>query len=106
MSTPLIAMLLLGGACWVVRVFAIVILPAERLPSRARDGLGLLAPAVLAALITVETQDAMSGDGSLVAGLAVVSVVTMFVAVRLTGSMVLAIAVGLGAALLIDLVVL
>ena len=106
MSSPLLAMILLGGVCWLVRVFAIVIVPAERLPSRARDGLGLLAPAVLAALITVETQDAMSGSGVLVAGLVLAAVMTLFIAVRLTGSMVLAIALGLGAALLIDLVVL
>ena len=106
MSSPLLAMILLGGVCWLVRVFAIVILPAERLPSRAREGLGLLAPAVLAALIAVETQSAMSGGGALVALLTLGAVMTMGVAVRLTGSMPLAIGLGLGAALLIDLVVL
>ena len=105
MSATMLAMVVLAGACWVVRVFAIVILPAERLPRRVRDGLDLLPPAVLAALVAVETEYAMSGGG-LVALMVLAAVVGMGVVARVTGSLVLAIGLGLGAALFIDLVVL
>ncbi|MET0998515.1 MAG: AzlD domain-containing protein [Marmoricola sp.] len=105
MTTPLLAMVALAGACWVVRVFAIVVLPAERLPRRVRDGLDLLAPAVLAALVAVETDSAMSGGG-FVAVVVLVAVAGMGLAARLTGSLVLPIGLGLGTALLLDLVIL
>ena len=105
MSSAMLAMVALAGACWVVRVFAIVILPAERLPRRVRDGLDLLPPAVLAALVAVETQSAMRGGG-LAAVLVLLAVAAMGVLARITGNLVATVGLGLAAALVIDLVVL
>ena len=105
MTTPLLAMVALAGGCWVIRVFAIVVLPAERLPRRVRDGLDLLAPAVLAALVAVETGSAMTGGG-LAAVVVVAAVTGIGLVARLTGSLVLAIGLGLATALLLDLVIL
>ena len=105
MSTPLAAMVLLGALCWVLRIFAIVLLPAERLPERARQGLGLLAPAVLAALVAVEVDSVTRGGNALTVGLVLATVVAIGVAARLTGNLALGVGIGLGAALFLDLVV-
>jgi branched-subunit amino acid transport protein len=105
MSTALATMTLLAVVCWVFRVLFIVVVPAERLPARARRALEHLAPAVLAALVAVETESTMSGGDVLTELLVLLSVLAIAVAVRLTGSLPLAITLGLGAALLIDLVV-
>jgi branched-subunit amino acid transport protein len=104
--TALTAMLTLALVCWVFRILLIVIVPAQRLPRRALEGLRHLAPAVLAALVAVETDAAGRGDDLRTAGLVLGTVVLIMLAVRLTGSLLLAIAIGLGAALLLDLVVL
>jgi branched-subunit amino acid transport protein len=106
MSTPVVAMLALGVVCWLLRILLIVVVPAERLPDRARQALEHLAPAVLAALVAVETDSAMRASNALAAGLVLVSVLIIVVAVRLTRSLSLAVALGLAAALLIDLVAL
>jgi branched-subunit amino acid transport protein len=104
--TALVAMLALAVACWVMRILLIVLVPAERLPERLRDALGHLAPAVLAALVAVETDDAAHGSDPLVAVLVVGSLAIAGLAVRLTRSLLLGIAIGAGAALAIDLLVL
>ena len=59
---------------------------------------------MLAALVAVETEYAMSGGGP-VAVMVLAAVVGMGVVARVTGSLMLAIGLGLGAALFIDLVV-
>jgi branched-subunit amino acid transport protein len=105
MSTALATMTLLAVVCWVFRVLFIVVVPAERLPEGARRALEHLAPAVLAALVAVETESTMSGGDALTGLFVLLSVLAIAVAVRLTGSLPLAITLGLGAALLIDLVV-
>lgn len=105
MSTAMATMTLLAVVCWVFRVLFIVVVPAERLPERARRALEQLAPAVLAALVAVETDSTMRGGDVLTGLLVLVSVLAVAVAVRLTGSLLLAITLGLGAALLIDLVI-
>lgn len=104
MTAAVGAMLALGTVCWTFRVLFIVLVPADRLPDPVRQALGGLAPAVLASLVAVETDFAMRGSGVLAAVLVLVSVITMVVTARRTGSLLLAIAIGLGTALLIDLV--
>jgi branched-subunit amino acid transport protein len=104
--TTVVAMLLLGLACWVLRVLLIVMVPAERLPGRIREALGHLAPAVLAALVAVEADAAARGADPVVGILVVGSLLGVGVTVRLTGSLLLGIGVGIAGALLIDLVVL
>jgi branched-subunit amino acid transport protein len=52
--TALAAMVALGAVSWVLRIAFITLLPADRLPARLREGLEYLAPAVLAAIVTVE----------------------------------------------------
>ena len=102
--TPLLAMACLAGASWMLRALFIIVVPAERLPQVVRDALTHLAPAVLAALVTVEVVGASAGLEPIRLVLLVGSVLLAAVAVRLTGSMGLAVAIGLGAALLLDVV--
>lgn len=101
-----LAMLVLAGVCWVLRILFIVLVPADRLPTGARTALGHLAPAVLAALVAVEADAAARGADLTTASLVVGSVLLAGLAVRLTGSLLLAITIGVGAALVIDLLVL
>jgi branched-subunit amino acid transport protein len=105
MSTAVAAMALLAVVCWVFRILFIAVIPAERLPHGARRSLEQLAPAVLAALVAVETESTIRGGDALTGLVVVVSVLTIAVAVRLTGSLLLAITLGVGSVLLLDLVI-
>ena len=104
--TTVVAMLALGAICWVFRVLLIVLVPADRLPSRVRDGLVHLAPAVLAALVAVELDAVVRADTPGAGALVLASALVVGIAARVTRSLTLAIGLGLGAALLLDLVVL
>ena len=104
--TVLVAMLLLGAVCWIFRIMLIALVPADRLPRTVRQALGQLAPAVLAALVAVDADAAARGSDVLTAVLVVGSLVMAGLAVRLTGSLLLGIGVGIGAALVIDLLIL
>ena len=105
MTTTVVAMVLLAAACWLLRICFIVLVPADRLPARVRAALDHLPPAVLAALVAVETDSAMRGDDALVGVLVLASVLIIATVVRLTGSLLLAITIGIAAAVLIDLAV-
>ena len=102
----LVVVLVLAAVCLAYRVMFVVIVPAERLPASARQALGHLAPAVLAALVTIEALGAASGSGPLVASLVVAFVAMIAITVRMTHSMVLAVSLGMLAAIVIDLLVL
>ena len=104
--TTVLAMLLLAAVCWVFRILFIVLVPADRLPAGARAALGHLAPAVLAALVAVEADATARGADLTTASLVIGSLLLAGLAIRLTGNLLLAIGIGVGAALLIDLVVL
>jgi branched-subunit amino acid transport protein len=104
--SAVVAMLLLAGVCWLFRIVLIVLVPAERLPSQAKEGLAQLAPAVLAALVAVETDAAAHGSGAMATAVVVGALVAAGLAVRLTGSLLLAIGIGAGAALVLDLLIL
>jgi branched-subunit amino acid transport protein len=104
--TVLVAMLLLGAVCWIFRIMLIALVPADRLPRTVRQALGQLAPAVLAALVAVDADAAARGSDVLTAVLVVGSLVIAGLAVRLTGSLLLGIGIGIGAALVIDLLIL
>ena len=104
--TNVLAMLLLAAVCWVFRITFIVILPANRLPTSAKTALAQLAPAVLAALVAVEAESAATGADLTTASLIVGSLLLAALIVRLTGSLLLSISIGLGTALLIDLLLL
>lgn len=101
-----LAMVLLGAGCWLLRAIFIVVVPAERLHPKAREALGHLAPAVLAALVTVEASTAATGDDPAIVAVIAASVLVIGLTARLTGSLLLAVLVGAAAALLIDLVLL
>ena len=103
--TTILAMLLLAAVCWILRILFIVLVPADRLPTGARAALGHLAPAVLAALVAVEADAAARGADPATAALVVGSVLLAGLAVRLTGNLLLAISIGVGTALVIDLLV-
>lgn len=101
--TALLAMLALAIGSWVMRALFIVLVPAERLPEAVRESLTHLAPAVLAALVAVEVAGATHGL-DLVGVLVMLGAVALAgVAARLTGSLGLAVFIGLGAALVLDL---
>ncbi len=104
MTTALVAMAGLAFASWLMRALFIVMIPAERLPQALRDALTHLAPAVLAALVTVEVAGAVNGLDTPRAALLIGSVLLAGIAVRLTGSLGLAVGIGAATALLLDLV--
>jgi branched-subunit amino acid transport protein len=105
MSHALVVMVALGAGCWLLRVLGVVVLPA-RLPDRVREGLDLLGPAVLAALVAVGTGSAASGADALTAGLVLATVLATGLVARLTRSLGWAIGTALVGTLLIDLAVL
>ena len=97
---------LLAAACWLVRLTFIVFIPAERLPGRVTAALGHVAPAVLAAIVSVETVG-LARAGTPTAGLASVGSVAVIAAVaRRRPSLTVSAGLGLAAALLLDLVLL
>jgi branched-subunit amino acid transport protein len=102
--TALLAMVCLGLASWVLRSLFIVLVPAERLPAAVRSALAHLPPAVLAALVSVEVAGALGGLDLVRAAFVLTALVVAGVVVRLTRSMGLGVAIGLVAALLLDLV--
>jgi len=101
-----LAMILLATACWVLRVLFILVIPADRLPGRVRSSLAHLAPATLAALVAVETDALLRGASLGVTAYVLVAVAVTAAAVSRTGSLLLAIGISTGAALILDLVVL
>ena len=102
--TALAAMGCLGLASYVLRGLFIVVVPADRLPAAVRNALEHLPPAVLAALVSVELAGAVRGLDVARASFLVGAMVVAGIAVRLTRSMGLGVAIGLIAALLLDLV--
>lgn len=102
--TALLALAGLAAASWVLRAMFVVMVPAERLPRSLRDSLSHLAPAVLAALVTVEVAAAARGLDAFRAAVLLGSIVLAGVVVRVTGKRGLAVGVGLATALLLDLV--
>jgi len=104
--TTVLAMLVLASVCWVFRILFIVLIPAERLPASATTALAQLAPAVLAALVATEAHAAAQDSDLTTASLVVGSMLLAGLAVRLTGNLLLAIGIGVGAVLLIDLLLL
>jgi branched-subunit amino acid transport protein len=96
--------LLLAAACWLVRAAFIVFVPAQRLPGRVTAALGQVAPAVLAALVSVEMAGVVR-DGAPVAGGAALGCVALIAAVaRRRPSLTISAGLGIAAVLLIDLV--
>lgn len=103
--TALVAMLGLGVCCWVLRILFIAVIPADRLPATAREAMIFLAPAVLGAMVAVETWATAQGDSTLVTLFIAGSVFAIAGIVYRTGSLLLAVGVGCALALLLDLAV-
>ena len=101
---PLLAMVGLAFVSWLMRALFIVLVPAGRLPQSLRDALTHLAPAVLAALVAVEVVGAARGLHGIQLAMLLGSVMLAAIAVKLTDSLGLAIGIGLGAAVLLDVV--
>jgi branched-subunit amino acid transport protein len=96
--------LLLAAACWLVRLTFIVFVPAQRLPGRITTALGQVAPAVLAALVSVETVG-VAREGAPSARLASLGcVAAIAVVAHRRPSLTVSAGLGLAAALLLDLV--
>jgi branched-subunit amino acid transport protein len=99
----MIAMLLLGAVSWVLRIAFITLLPGDRLPDRLRNSLEYLAPAVLAAIVSVElialVRDAEPIDAAVLLGAgAVIGLVAYH-----TRNVSIACALGVGAVLILTL---
>jgi branched-subunit amino acid transport protein len=100
----LVSMVLLAAVCWLFRVAFVTLVPAERLPTGLRAGLEYLAPAVLAAIVAVEVVGMLSHSTPGDALPLLAAVVVTGVVARLTRSLSIVSAVGLGLVLLLDLV--
>jgi len=100
----LVSMALLAAVCWLFRVAFVTLVPAERLPTGLRAGLEYLAPAVLAAIVAVEVVGMLSHSTPGDALPLLAAVVVTGVVARLTRSLSIVSAVGLGLVLLLDLV--
>jgi branched-subunit amino acid transport protein len=98
------AMVLLAAACWAMRALFVLVVPADRLPARLQHGLAQLAPAVLAALVVAELAGSAQGAPPTTALVLVGSMVLAALVVRRTGSLGLAILIGLAGALVVDVV--
>jgi branched-subunit amino acid transport protein len=102
--TAVVAALLLGVVAWMLRVWFVAVVPAERLPESFRDALPFVAPAVLGSLVAVGLVGTVRGSDPgaalvLVGGLGVAGL-----AARRTGSLALAVAIGALATLVVDVV--
>jgi branched-subunit amino acid transport protein len=96
--------LVLAAACWLVRVMFIVFVPAERLPGRVTAALGHVAPAVLAALVSLELAGLVPA-GAPAAGLASLCCIAAIAAVAYRRpSLTVSAGLGIASVLLIDLV--
>ena len=73
--TEVLTMIALGAACWVLRIFFVVVVPAERIPSVLHRALQYLASAVLAAIAAVEVTSVLSSADLVGSGLAVAAMV-------------------------------
>ena len=102
--TAILAMLLLGGACWLLRVSLIVVIPAHRLPALLQRALAHLPPSVLAALVAVETQSAAATGAAPGTAYVVGAVLVMGLVSWRTRSLLWTVSVGAAAAVLLDLV--
>ena len=102
-QTALLAALLLGLVSWMLRVFLVVVVPAERLPARVHDALRYLPPAVLASLVTAQLVGAVREAEAVAAGVMVGGLGVAAVLMRRTGSLALAVGTGACAALVVDL---
>jgi branched-subunit amino acid transport protein len=96
--------LLLAAASWVVRLSFIVLIPARLLRGRVSAALSHVTPAVLAALISVETLGVVR-EGSAVTGCGVLACLTVIgVAARRRPSPAITAGLGIAAVALIDVV--
>ncbi|HEY3089309.1 MAG TPA: AzlD domain-containing protein [Jatrophihabitantaceae bacterium] len=96
--------LVLAAACWLVRVMFIVFVPAERLPGRVTAALGHVAPAVLAAHVSLELAGLVPA-GAPAAGLASLCCIAAIAAVAYRRpSLTVSAGLGIASVLLIDLV--
>lgn len=105
-TTDLAAMAALALLCWALRVTFVLLVPADRLPASVARGLQYLAPAALASICAVELTGTLEPDdlASTAASLAVVAVAAA-VALR-TRNMTWTVLAGVGAVLVVDLVLL
>jgi branched-subunit amino acid transport protein len=102
--TGLVAVVLLAAASWLVRLSFIVLVPAHRLPRRFTAALRHVSPAMLAALVSVQTVGVMRGE-SATSGLAVLGCLAAIAAVaRRRPSLTVSAGLGIAAVVLLDVV--
>ena len=95
---------LLAVGCWLLRVIFIVLIPGELLPPRVTSLLGQLAPAVLAALISVEITTAARGDNAGITVIGLACLTGIAIVARFRPSLTISAGLGLAAIALLDLV--
>ena len=102
--TGLAPVLLLAAASWLARLTFVVLIPAQRLPTPFTAALSHVTPAVLAALVSVETVGVMRGE-SAAAAAAVLGCIAVIAAVaRRRPSVLYSVALGIAAVVLLDVV--
>lgn len=104
--TGLVYLVLVAAASWVLRLTFTALVPVDRLPARLTVALSCAPPAVLAALVASGIFRDVAADGAGVCLVAVGCLVAIAVVSARRPSVALSSTLGLGAALLIDLVLL
>ena len=102
--TALATLLLLGLACWALKVLFVAVVPGDRLPRGIRNALEHLPPAVLAAIVASTATATLRGDAAPQAVVAVLALLVVGIVHRGTGRLVLAIGIACATVAFLDLV--
>lgn len=102
--SPLLLLLAAGVVSWIMRVMFITVVPADRLPARARDVLTNATPAVLAALTVVLVIGGLRGAGEARISHVVALVVAVVVA-RWKGNVTFVVFAAMAAAMVVQVTV-
>lgn len=101
--SELIALAAVAAAWWVFRITFVLLIPAERLPARVKEGLTYLAPAVLAGIAAVEMTSVLSPADVTGSALAIAAMGLVALVAYRFRNLSITVAVGLIAILALDL---
>lgn len=102
--TGLSTVLSLAAASWLIRLTFIVFVPPHRLPKRFTAALGHLAPAVLAALVSVGALGAMRGGSPTIAVAVLGCTAAIATVARRRPSLTITAVLGVASVVVLDLV--
>lgn len=102
--TGFATVVLLAAASWLVRLTFIVFVPAQRLPRPFTEALAHVAPAVLAALVSVETVGAVRAGTATTALALLGCTAAVAAAARWRPSMTISAGLGIASVVVLDVV--